>query len=292
MTNLRKRFSVLVGLFAATGVGAGLLIACSDDSSVTPDGGVAEAGAETSTPETGGGDTGIDAGDAGDAARDQFVPIEAGTLAEFIDANPTATCARFKDCCGKPAFDTAACENDFAADGWVQSIKDLTVAGVATGGKVTYDPVAGSDCLTKIRNMTCTNTTAAEFKASLQSCFAAARGTVAAGGACKANVECANTTFCDLANNGGTCTTIKAAGTTCSAALGECSYRNSGTSQCLDPGDGTPVCAPSLANGANCDRDFECTSNSCYVRDEDGGVATTCDDKVDFVYGICEVYAP
>lgn len=290
MRNLRNRLMlVALGLAAASAATAGLIACSSDDTVVTSDSGTPEGGGTDSSA----GDTGSDGGT--DANSDNFVPVEAGTLAEFIRLNAEATCARFRDCCGGTGFDLAKCNADFATAGWAQSLTDLAVPGVATGGKVVYDPAAGSACLTAVRNMTCKNTPATEFKNAVDKCFAAAKGSAAASAACRSNVECQPTAFCDLADpDGGVCTPLKGTGVQCTPTIGECSYRSAtGTSRCLDTDvDGVYNCGPALSNGAECRSDFDCTSGGCYVRDEDGGVAATCDSKVDFIYGICEIYKP
>ncbi|MBX3190015.1 MAG: hypothetical protein KF819_23520 [Labilithrix sp.] len=283
MSNLRKKLVLVTGLLAATSVAAGGLVACSEDTTVTPDDGGSEGGPDTGTPDN-------VAPDAGDAGPDVII-VEAGTLAEFITANAAATCARYKDCCGSPAFDTAKCLAEFGTYGWVSSNTDLAVNGVATGGKVTYDPVVGSACLTAIRNMTCKNTPSAEHKNALDKCYAAATGTVALNQPCLSNAECANTGYCDTANDGGTCTALKAANDPCTingAQSNECSYRGAGASQCLNG-----ACAPALANGEECTYHYDCQSGGCNAADQgDGGFVVTCENNVDFLAGICELYVP
>lgn len=289
MMNLRKKFTLVAGLLAVTTVGTGVLIACSSDTSVSADAGP-DGGSDAPRSETSDNDTGIP-----DAGKD-VVNVEAGTLAEFIAANATATCTRYKECCGAGSdagtFDTAKCLADFDKQGWDQSIADLTTAGVATGGKVTYDPVIGGQCLTTIRNMDCTNTTAAEYKTAWVKCYAAAVGTIATGGACKSNVECAVTGSCDP--DAGTCTPLKAANDVCNPFTGDCSYRHAGTSvQCVDDGTGTFKCLPPLANGKTCNFDWDCASGACSVRalSPDGGnIVATCESTTDFLFGICDTY--
>jgi|GEM_PF-5690453 len=296
MIHLRKKLTFVAGMLAAAGASTGLLLACSDDSAVTTDGGVSEGG----IVEGGGGDTSTPDGDTDTGTKDagpDVVVVEAGTLAEFITQNAKATCARYKDCCAPgagAAFDVAKCEADFAAFGWNQSLATVTTAGVADGGNLAFDPAAASQCLTAVRNMTCKNTPAAEYKNAWQKCLAAVKGTVAIGGACKSNVECATTAWCDPDNNGGTCTALKANGDACQVrGLGgvECSYRSAGNSQCLDPNaTGTSTCQAPLANGEDCSFDWDCQSGACNV--VNNGAAFQCDDEVDFLYGICEAYGP
>ena len=290
MRNLKKRLTLVALALAATGAATGFLIACSSDDTVVP----ADGGSEASTSDSPSGETSTDGG--ADVNTDTFVPVEAGTLAEFIKLNAEATCARFRDCCGGTGFDLVKCNADFKSAGWAQSLADLAAPGVATGGKVVYDPVVGSACLTAVRNMTCKNTPAAEFKAAADKCFAAAKGSGAASAACRSNVECQSSAYCDLADpDGGVCTPLKGTGVQCTPTIGECAYRAAtGASRCLDTDvDGVYNCGPALANGAECRSDFDCASGGCYVRDEDGGgVAATCDLTVDFIYGICEIYKP
>lgn len=289
MTNLRKRLAlVTIGLAAFSGALA-LVSACSStDPSDPADGGNGEA-STTDSPTS---ETGTDGGT--DAAVDNFVPVEAGTLAEFVTLNAEATCARFRDCCGGPTkFDSAKCNNDLKNFGWNGALKDLTVAGVVAGGKVTYNAVAGSDCLTKVRNMTCNNTPAAEFKAANEKCYEAAKGTVAASGACRSDVECVSTAYCDLADpDAGVCTTLKGAGASCDAFTGQCAYRGgAGASRCIDTdGDGNSTCSPQIANGQPCgNSDFDCASGACKI-DNDAGTLT-CENVASFVLDACALFA-
>lgn len=290
MTNLRKRLVLLTGLLAAASASMAFVVACSStEDTPKTDGGTDGGGTDSPSGETSTSEGGSDAG------PDNFVPVEAGTLTEFIAQNAAATCARYRDCCGATGFDLAACTTDFQKSGWVQSLTDLSVDGVATGTNVTYDAVAGSACLTAVRNMTCKNTPSAEFKNAVEKCFAAATGKVAVNGACKSNVECAKTAFCDLSGgDAGTCAALKASGATCTPFTGDCAYRNAeGANRCLDTdGDGTNTCSGKIANGANCGfTDLDCNSGACNVRDDDaGGVAATCEATVDFLYGICGKY--
>lgn len=290
MNNLKKKLTFVLGLAAASGAIGGVLLACSDDSSVGPggtDGGGGTDGAtEGSTTPDGGTDSAVDAGP-------DVIVVEAGTVAAFIEQNAKATCARYKECCGAAAFDEARCNTDFALDGWVQSLDQLTVDGVADGGKVTYDPAIASQCLTAIRNMTCKNTTAAEYKNAWQKCFSAATGTGAVGTACKTHVECVNTSFCDPDNDGGTCTTLLGAGVACqrnfnAAAPGQCSYRSTGASQCRGAA-GTETCQGLAADGTDCEYDWDCQSGACSPTD-DAGTAFKCSSTVDFLFGICDYY--
>lgn len=287
MPNLRKKLSAVAVLLAAACAGTVLVVACSDDggggtSDGGTDGGGTDATTDTNNPPTEGGT---------DGGTDGPVIVEAGTLADFLKLNPEASCARYKECCGA-AFDTAKCVTDLKTAGWVQSLTDLTPPGVATGGKVVYDAVAGSECLTSIRNMTCKNTPAAEYKASLTKCFAAAKGNGAAGTTCLSNAECSPTTFCDTEDGGTTCANLKATGAQCTPLFEGCSYRGAGASQCLDPdGDGTSNCGPQLADGTSCSQDFDCQSGACNVVDDGGTITATCAATVDFLFGVCELYS-
>lgn len=287
MTNLRKRLALVAfGLTAFAAAMAAVSACSSGDPANPPEGGTAEAGTDSPT-----GETGTDGGT--DAPTDNFVPVEAGTLAEFITLNAEATCARFRDCCGGATkFDVAKCTNDAKDFGWNGALKDLAVAGVATGGKVTYDPVAGSECLTRVRNMTCNNTPATEFKQANEKCYEAAKGTVAASGACKSNVECVPTTYCDLTvPTAGVCTPLKTTGAVCEVLTGQCSYRaGAGPQRCIDPdGDGTYNCSPQIANGQPCGTsDFDCASGACKI-DNDAGTLT-CENVASFVIDACQLY--
>lgn len=288
MNNLKKKLTFVLGLVAAAGAAGGVLLACSDDSAVGPgtDGGGTDGGGTDGTTTTDGGtDSAVDAGP-------DVIVVEAGTLAAFIEQNAKATCARYKECCGA-TFDEATCNTAFALDGWVQSLDQLTVDGVADGGKINFDPAIAGQCLTAIRNMTCKNTPAAEYKNAWQKCFATATGKATVGTACKTHAECVTTAFCDSDNDGGTCTTLLTAGATCSrnfaaAAPAQCSYRSTGASQCRGP-VGTETCQGLAADGTDCEYDWDCQSGACSPAD-DAGTVYKCSSNVDFLSGICDFY--
>ncbi|MBS2016686.1 MAG: hypothetical protein JST00_27630 [Deltaproteobacteria bacterium] len=285
MSNLRKRFVLFTGLLAAASASTAFVVACSSTEDPPKSDGGTDGASDTGTGDTGTTDGGSDAG------PDTFVPVEAGTLADFIAQNADATCSRYRECCGATGFDIAKCRADFKESGWVQSLTDLSVNGVATGGNVTYDPAAGSACLTAVRNMTCKDTPATEYKSAIEKCFQAAVGKVAVNGACRSNVECVKTAYCDLTGDAGTCTALKAAGALCTPLTGDCAYRNAtGTSHCLGTA-GAEVCGPSIPNGGECGfTDFDCTSGACNVVETDGGAVATCESTVDFLSGICRLY--
>lgn len=294
MKNLRKKMMLVAGALAGASAFVFVLVACSSsDTVVTGDAG-SDTGTDGSKTDGGGSDAGTDAPQ--DAGKD-VIQVEAGTLAEFIKANADATCQRYKDCCTAgttKTFDLAKCQNDFKTVGWNQSLSDINGTGADGGGanlaKLQYDPATGGECLTAIRNMTCANTPAAEFKNAWVKCFGAVKGTVATGGACASNVECNPNAWCDGENDGGTCTPFKGAGSQCTPLTGQCSYRAVGTPQCVDDGTGTYKCLPPLADTKTCAFDPECSSGACSVRDGGATVLATCEQTTDFLFGICSMY--
>jgi len=289
MKNLGKSLTLVVGLLAAASAAASAIAACSTDTSVTTDGGSPEAAPiDGSVPDSTTVDTGTDAG------VDQFVPVEAGSVAEFVTQNAAATCTRAKECCiagGKATFREADCVNDLKNDGWNQSLQQITAAGVLDGGRISYDPVLGSQCLTAIRNITCGLAPAAEYRLAQQKCFAAVKGNQATSAPCVNSVECQSTMYCDPLAAGGTCVTLKANGADCTATNpthDQCSYRGAGTSACLEPTVGAQkVCAPLLADGVACRVDFDCQSGACFP-DTNGDFV--CSPQVNFTEGVCDFY--
>jgi hypothetical protein len=299
MKNLRKSITVLTAILAGAGIVSGGVIACSSDDTVTTTDGGPETGSDapidnTNPPPQDGGQ--------------DVVVVEAGTLAEFIAQNATATCLRYKECCAATAdagtdagtFNLTQCNADFAVAGWDQSLYDLNnVPGVADGGRIVFDPVAAAACLTAIRNMTCKNTTATEYRNAWEKCYAAASGTSVPGdGGCRSNVECVKTAYCNTTQDGGQCVPLIPAGTACTqgpppAIDDQCSYRGAGTTGCEDPGDGGPTsCATASANGKDCTRDFDCLSGACSPVFDDAGnlLNGACSATADFLYGICDLY--
>lgn len=291
MRNFGKRLGVVTGLLASGAIFAAVVVACSDDTEViTPPPATRDGGPDSSSPPPP-----PPPQDAGSDAT-VVIPVEAGSLAEFITENGRAACVRAKECClagGHPTFREEDCVTDLGEHGWNQSLRQITAPGVADGGKVSFDAVAASECLTAIRNMTCTNATAAEYKAAVQKCYQAAQGTGVATSACINSVECAPPNFCDPDNNGGTCTPVHANGENCTLRVApheECSYRGVGNAGCFEPsGGGQRTCGALLADGQDCTYDFDCQSGAC-ARQDDAGTVYQCSSTMSFIDGICEYY--
>lgn len=300
MTNLRKRVTLVFAMVAGVSAGLAALVACSSEDTVVNEDGGPDSGPDAKH-DTGGDDTGTDSGEQ-DAGKD-VIQVEAASLADFLDQNATATCQRYAECCPAQAgktFDMAQCQADFKTYGWDRSLYDLYPSGVdgglANSAKVTYDSTLGSQCLTAVRNMTCANTPAAEFRDAWQKCFDAVKGTANAGTGCASNAECAPGNWCDPKADGGPAgAALLAAGSECQPLAGECSYRGAGAVQCRDDGTGAYKCGAPLANGTYCDYDFTCNSGACSVRDAgvvdgEAQVNSTCENTTDFLFGICGLY--
>lgn len=295
MRHLRKSATIVAAALAGVGVVSGGIIACSsDDTVVTTDGG-ADTGPDVQTDTQ----TPPPPPPPGDAGKDVIV-VEASTLADFLTQNAAATCIRYKECCAgvtDAGFDLARCNTDFSGTGWDQSITAVNATGVTDGGRIAFDPAAATDCLTGVRNMTCKNTTAAEFRGVWEKCFAAVNGTSPVNGPCRNDVECVKTAYCDTSVDGGACRALLGSGAACKPGdppfLGsQCSYRGTGTVGCEPQGDAS-ACGPALANGSTCNYDFDCVSGACSPVFDDAGNVTNgaCSNKADFLYGICDFYA-
>jgi hypothetical protein len=294
MKHLKRVATFVLASLALTAGGTMALLACSSDSSVT----TGDGGPTPNPPPNPVTPPPVVPPPPTDGGKDVVV-VEAGTLEDFIAQNNQATCTRYKECCtagaDAAAFDTAKCLSDFAKAGWDQSLHDITKPGIADGGKVVFDPTAASDCLTAVRNMTCTNTPAAEFKNAWVKCYAAVHGTLGTGSPCTSAAECSTTGYCSF--EAGTCQPLQATNSLCSRQedprSAECSYRASGDGQCIDDGTGTGTtkCINGFPNGTkDCFFDWECQSGACNNVD-DSGINFQCDTKVDFLFGICDTYA-
>lgn len=290
---------------------AGLLAACSDDDTPAvvnvPDGGGTDG--TTVKPDTGGG--GEDAGS--DVKTDTSPPFDAGLkTATFANEVANALCNALTKCC----FGQSNVPEGGAVDGGtfdrpecLQVYLDLGFEGSLIGnpeltqtGKVELDQAKGAECLQKINAMTC-NLAGTEFRAIRSSCFAAVKGTVPAGQACKGAIECAPGNYCEPGADAGlpdgsagtaimripgTCKALKTTGGDCSliesgqgnfidSLLAEyaCSYRANGETnlRCdsFDPvqGDYRPrtdwKCAAQVANDADCNTSAWCASGICDV---------------------------
>jgi len=286
MNQLRKRITIILGAVAGVSTLVAGVVACSSDGDVTTGG---DSGADNFVPPPP-----VEPPPApppNDGGKDVIV-VEASTLQEFVKQNAAATCVRYKECCrpgGDGGFDLAKCQTDFGGDGWDQSLHDITKAGGPDAASLTFDPATATDCLTAIRNMTCANTPAAEFKNAWVKCYQAVHGTVAVNSPCVATVQCVSTAYCEA--DGGTCQPLKAANADCEQvdpSSAQCSYRGAGSTQCLDQGSG-PKCGNGLANGGLCNYDWDCQSGGCTATD-DAGSSFACGSVVNFLFGICELY--
>ncbi len=232
---MRNSLRLAVALGGASIIGATLLLACSDDTSVN-------ASTEAGVPPTG--DGGPDSPISPDAA-DTAPPFDGGFVVQTFDTVlATELCKTLARCCyGNPmpaeggadggTFDVAACQTSLANFGFGGS--NLR-SGVDDGGNVTLDQVSADDCVNKVKALKC-DLPGTDYTAVRAACFNVYSGKLAAGAACNGPSECQKGLFCKGQFDGGTgaCATIQPLGGNCGQnpdSLTEyedtCSYRSSG----------------------------------------------------------------
>ena len=297
----RLRLFVLIG-GAGVVLGAAALVACSDDTSVQPngDGGTPE-GSTTDSPTGDGGenDTGTDA------------PFDGGfQVSTFDTVLATEMCKTLARCCfgsAAPAdggadggtFDTDMCVQDFGRLGFENS---NVGAELKDGGNVVLDQVAADSCIKKIQALSC-NLPGPEFKAVRAACFSAYSGSLATGAACKDSIECQKTAFCLGVENGdGGCQPLRPTNGACgdfttNPKFGEqaCSYRAGGgtgnycsflsdvpTGTFKDAGDWK--CTPAGGVGTDCASNRWCDNSICNFD------TTKCETPNRYLDGVCTTY--
>lgn len=278
MNKLRLIALTSAGLLVSTG---GLLIACSDDTSINPavDGG----GSETSTIDTGTVDGGEDA--KADVFDSGFV------VATFPKDLGEALCGSLARCCFGNAnlpeagavdggtFDRGKCEGFYRTFGMEGSSLGH---GLLDGGNIELDHGKAADCIAKAKALTC-DLSAPDFQAARDACYGALRGKLSTG-ACKGDIECSQGFFCKTtlgSDSGvGTCTAIRPAGGNCGdftedpgASDPACSWRGGGDTKrfCAFADDtsgtfrdaGDWKCTPGLANDNGCYLSTWCANGIC-----------------------------
>jgi hypothetical protein len=302
---MRKSLRVVLALSGASLLGAAFVIACSSDTSVDPG---TEAGTDAANDSQPPKDGGADSAQP-DAASDSAPPFDGGTVA-FDELLATEQCKTLARCCyGTPTpadggadggtFDLAACVAAFRNSGF-----ELSNAGGALtdAGTVVFDQVKATDCINKVKNLTC-NLPGAEYTAARAACFGVFSGKFTAGHACAASVECQPGLYCSGMFDGGagTCATIKPVGGACGAnpdtQLTEyedsCSYRGSGGTGAyckiydfvggVDIAPANWKCAAAEDAGAGCFTGNWCKDSIC---DINSGVCTTPDKLYDTACGL------
>lgn len=271
---------------------AGVLMACGDDDTAVVAPGN-DASTDTSIDRSI--DTGTDGRNDGDAGRDATpdAPIaDAGLKLELFARDlANAVCDTLSRCCyGAPSdggaldgggtFDRASCVNRYSRVGFEGSLTGFD--GILSNASI--DQQAGSDCLQKVRAMSC-NLPGTEFRDIRGACFAAVKGKAAAGQPCKNSVDCAPGTYCQSADAGpGTCAPLVGSGGNCGYATtgslgsdinaGEqaCSWRGGGETKlyctAVDLASGPRPksdwkCAGALPNGSDCFDSRWCSDGIC-----------------------------
>lgn len=234
---MRNALRLALALSGASIFAAAFVIACSDDTSVTPS---TEAGTDGG-PDSPKGDT----GPGPDAGPDTSPPFDGGFVLEnFDNVLATAICKSLSRCCYGTAtpgdggadggtFDMAACVSKFEQVGFQGS--NLGTA-IKDAGNVSLDQVSADDCIKKVSALTC-DLPGPEYAAARKACFGAYSGKFGASQPCKAAVECQRGFFCKGQVDGGTgvCTALRGLNGACgdnpdhpTEYEESCSYRGGG----------------------------------------------------------------
>jgi hypothetical protein len=276
---MRNAFRLMVALSGAAVVGAGALLACSDDTSVN----ASTDGGPTPTP-----DSGIDSQPPTDSGADTS-PFDGGFMVDTFDSVlADEVCKALARCCWGSAtpdaggadggtFDDTKCKTMTQTYGFEGSNIGTELRDA---GNVTVDQVAADSCIQKVKAMTC-NLPGTEFTQIRNGCYKAYQGKLGSGAACTGSIECQSGNFCKVGAGGsGTCAPLRAVDAGCGdftdkPALGEeaCSYRAGGDTNAhckffdytanalLDAGDWK--CVPGLGVGGDCASSTWCTDSIC-----------------------------
>jgi len=301
--------AIAIGSALAAGTLASAIVSgCGGDHNVAlPDGGgrdaTADVQADVSTDATGDAPE-IDSGDAapdGDAGPDGLAEADAGPPmappADWSLQEATALCEGVLNCCpgglDAGAYNLAQCEQVFLNVGWVTRTVPYD-PNTYTRGNVAFDPAAGAACLAAMRNFPCGAQTAAYYKSTSDSCYAALYGLIPANKpGCESSWECTPGNFCDTTVDGGLCSPLVPQGHPCNANAPRnemCSYLgsdNTGLYCTYAEQPDAATCQPLLSNGTGCSlsNTQECTSQIC-------GADTKCGDNLSApVPAFCAHYA-
>jgi hypothetical protein len=213
------------------------------------------------------------------------------TAESFPGLVAAALCTTTANCCGTSGdaatFNWQGCFNSKLPNGFGGS---AIGSNLLDGGHVTFNAAQAQTCLDTISAVDCAanELTSAEAVQLYQSCFAAYAGTLPAGSACAATIECAPGNYCMPVDGGagdagaiGSCQALAGAGGACgflgNATQGQsaCSYRGSGSNglfcQNISGDAGITqlnssewTCQPQWPNGSECYANQDCTSFICH----------------------------
>ncbi len=200
----------------------------------------------------------------------RIASVSSAAIAKFQTDQANAFCGVLKGACGDPGlWQPAKCTGIYQS-GFANLFEDLTVAGVAAGGRLSYDSAKGTSCINAINAVPMPSRTAAQHATVVAACKDVLTGTQAIGAACRTNLECAPGAACkNMVAGAGTCAAIDALGAACTFSAGRlrsnsCSYHgNAETGRYCSDSDGNGVCENLLAAGAACLFDTQCASNLC-----------------------------
>jgi hypothetical protein len=189
-------------------------------------------------------------------------------LSEFDSRATKTLCDREVRCGNYP--DEASCES--------ATFSELQIEADTAAGKVKYDGEAAASCLAAYGSLGCSASAAGPASPSLnETCSHVFTGTIANGGACLIDEECASQS-CDLSTCGGAacclgaCQAQIALGGGCSAVGAACVQ---GTF-CKVGSSGGAICTAPLALGQACDGASDRCAPGTFCLGTSTGASTTC----------------
>jgi hypothetical protein len=269
------------------------LVGCGGGNGITGTGGSTSTGGSTGTGGSigTGGSTGTGGSIAtGGAAGGGPIPIaEYEALALAAGCNVLVRCGLYPD--------QATC---LSSDQVVPHLYDTLVADVASG-KVLYDPAQGRACVDATNTLPCTRTALAASNPDDASCDVVFTGTVAAGGACFLDEECAGGGNCQIdytsCPSGECCPGSCVAPPPTVGPGGDCSTYGTvtcaaGTTCTVDANGSTASCQATIALGGACvaaTTAIPCTyplycdktSGTCKAPASTGGACNPAEDALD-----------
>lgn len=179
------------------------------------------------------------------------------------------TCAQLFECCNDaelmemfefinpPITNVAECVEFYNA--FITGLLTGPAQEAVERGSLIYNGGLAADCLAQVRNLSCEELNGFEEPALATDCENIFEGQLADGESCVTDLECTSA-YCSgetLDGEPGTCATKPGDGEPC------LDFECADGLHCDNSGGGEGVCAPALADGADCTFDDDCQSGTC-----------------------------
>jgi hypothetical protein len=198
-------------------------------------------------------------------------------------------------CCGLNTnnFDVPKCVNFWDANYGVEGLGAYLQQynGNFTGRPLVFDVVQAEECLTLLRNRSCSSQTGATKQNIYGTCMTAVQGGIGVNSAgCITSLECVGGSYCKLADDGGpgVCKPLVGAGNPCDDPnynSDRCTYLGTQNNLHCSAFGATGTCVAGLSVASACSIDAECASGICSTQN------TTCVSSQPVGAPYCTLYA-